>query len=191
MEYSSVIGAVSIVVNEAKLSVIDDLLGFLQKKSKNNSQISGIFEEFKNSISPKEITQIPVMEIKKIVDVPVIEIKENKNKKDPIKAKKIKLQKGEIKEKVYLKCSFEDKDECKALGAWWDHEKKQWFVPTWLDSQPFKKWFLQQETSQEIVENFFKPKPPVVKKTKTNPKNEYDNSTVDAETMMWFLKFTS
>ena len=51
MAYAAITDAVDIIVNEAKLSVIDDLLVFLEKKSKNNSKISELFGEFKTSMT--------------------------------------------------------------------------------------------------------------------------------------------
>ena len=32
-------------------------------------------------------------------------------------------------EKFYLNCPYSEKDEAKALGAWWDTTKKKWYVP--------------------------------------------------------------
>ena len=43
-------------------------------------------------------------------------------------------------EKTYLNCTFDDKDECKALGGKWDGDEKKWYVPAGQDTSPFKKW---------------------------------------------------
>ena len=42
--------------------------------------------------------------------------------------------------RTYLKCPFDDKDECKALGGKWDPELKKWFVPHGVGLEPFAKW---------------------------------------------------
>ena len=41
---------------------------------------------------------------------------------------------------TYLTTSFKDRAEVKALGARWDPERKQWFVPSGLDLTPFGAW---------------------------------------------------
>ncbi len=42
---------------------------------------------------------------------------------------------------VSLKVPFNEKDQAKALGARWNAEAKQWYVPQGVDSAPFAKWF--------------------------------------------------
>ena len=42
---------------------------------------------------------------------------------------------------TYLKVPYAEKDEAKAMGAWWDPQKKAWYVPGSRDPAPFlKKW---------------------------------------------------
>ena len=41
---------------------------------------------------------------------------------------------------TYLNVPFEDKDEAKAAGAYWDGDKKLWYVPAGKDVSAFKKW---------------------------------------------------
>jgi len=41
---------------------------------------------------------------------------------------------------AYLSASFRQKDEVKALGAWWDPDKKSWYVPRGRDCRPFLPW---------------------------------------------------
>lgn len=41
---------------------------------------------------------------------------------------------------VYLNCPFTAKDQAKALGARWDKNVKQWYVPTGLPLGPFHRW---------------------------------------------------
>jgi len=42
---------------------------------------------------------------------------------------------------INLKVPFNEKDQAKALGARWNAELKQWYVPHGIDSAPFAKWF--------------------------------------------------
>jgi hypothetical protein len=42
--------------------------------------------------------------------------------------------------KMFLNCSFEEKDECKRLGGRWDQETRKWFIPDGLDVRAFRKW---------------------------------------------------
>jgi hypothetical protein len=44
-------------------------------------------------------------------------------------------------QKFYLNCPYEDKDEAKELGAWWDTARKKWYVPAGVDEAPFERWF--------------------------------------------------
>ncbi len=51
-------------------------------------------------------------------------------------------KKGPSKDNIqtYLDVPFEDKDEVKALGAWFDMTKKAWYVPKNGDVSKFTKW---------------------------------------------------
>jgi hypothetical protein len=46
--------------------------------------------------------------------------------------------------RVYINCPYHEKDEAKELGARWDREKRQWFVPQGNDKSPdislFSQW---------------------------------------------------
>jgi len=42
---------------------------------------------------------------------------------------------------ISLKVPFNEKDQAKALGARWNAELKQWYVPQGVQSAPFEKWF--------------------------------------------------
>lgn len=42
---------------------------------------------------------------------------------------------------VSLKVPFNEKDQAKALGARWNAEAKQWYVPQGVDSAAFSQWF--------------------------------------------------
>lgn len=47
---------------------------------------------------------------------------------------------------INLKVPFNEKDQAKALGARWNAELKQWYVPQGIDSAPFAKWFTSSAT---------------------------------------------
>ena len=44
------------------------------------------------------------------------------------------------RESRYLKVPFAQKDEAKALGAWWDPDRRAWYVPARKDLAPFVRW---------------------------------------------------
>ena len=41
---------------------------------------------------------------------------------------------------TYLTTAFKDRAEVKALGARWDPERRQWYVPSGRDLAPFEAW---------------------------------------------------
>ena len=43
-------------------------------------------------------------------------------------------------ESTFLSCPFAEKDQAKALGAKFDWNRKQWYVPAGMDLQPFGRW---------------------------------------------------
>lgn len=45
-----------------------------------------------------------------------------------------------VQQPTYLESQFSEKDEVKALGAKWNRERKQWFVPAGTALAPFAKW---------------------------------------------------
>jgi Domain of unknown function (DUF5710) len=49
---------------------------------------------------------------------------------------------------IDLNVPFSEKDEAKRLGARWNAERKKWFVPAGVNSEPFKRWV---ETKPEPV----------------------------------------
>lgn len=51
---------------------------------------------------------------------------------------------------TYLRVSFKDKDAAKALGAKWDGEQRQWYVPEGRDLMPFAVW-LPAESSKPLA----------------------------------------
>ena len=57
---------------------------------------------------------------------------------------------------IHLKVPFNEKDQAKALGAKWNAEVKQWYVPHGVDSIPFEKWFATESTPPENTANVAK-----------------------------------
>ena len=53
------------------------------------------------------------------------------------------------KDKVYLNCPYDEKDDAKALGAWWDAAKKKWYVPAGMDETPFEQWFPENKSTSK------------------------------------------
>ena len=53
---------------------------------------------------------------------------------------------GPIKRGLILDVPFEQKDEAKKLGAWWDPDLKKWFVPNGVDPKPFQRWIPESES---------------------------------------------
>ena len=47
---------------------------------------------------------------------------------------------GTVNKRTYLNCPFEEKDECKSLGARWDGDAKKWYVPEGVEISKFSKW---------------------------------------------------
>lgn len=70
---------------------------------------------------------------------------------------------------INLKVPFNEKDQAKALGARWNAEFKQWYVPQGVDSAPFAKWFTDSDSATPAS---------VKAATQTNAK-AYDPSSVD------------
>ncbi|MCR6580379.1 DUF5710 domain-containing protein [Campylobacter insulaenigrae] len=56
--------------------------------------------------------------------------------------------------RIYLNVNFKEKEEVKKLGAMWDNEKKQWFVPKNLDINHFQKW-LNKTSLDYNKKNFY------------------------------------
>ena len=52
------------------------------------------------------------------------------------------------KDRFYLACPYEEKDEAKALGARWDNDVRKWYVPDEVDTNLFTKWFTEGEADQ-------------------------------------------
>jgi hypothetical protein len=46
---------------------------------------------------------------------------------------------------AYLKVPFEEKDEAKSLGAWWDSTAKKWYVPKGKPLEDFSRWMEEED----------------------------------------------
>jgi len=46
----------------------------------------------------------------------------------------------ETKGRIYLNCPFEEKDECKELGGYWDSEVRKWYILDGMPTKPFERW---------------------------------------------------
>ena len=51
---------------------------------------------------------------------------------------------------VILNVPFKEKDAAKELGAWWDPQKRRWFVPRGKDPKPFSKWI---DSTEDAAKN--------------------------------------
>lgn len=51
-----------------------------------------------------------------------------------------------------LKVPFNEKDQAKALGARWNADLKQWYVPEGLDTSPFKQWITDTPSVMQQID---------------------------------------
>lgn len=52
---------------------------------------------------------------------------------------------------LFLNVPFSEKDEAKVLGARWNAEKKQWYVPDGVSQEPFGRWLHSAAPSAEAA----------------------------------------
>ena len=71
-----------------------------------------------------------------------------------------------LEEKLFLKVSFDEKDEAKALGARWDAELRLWYVPAGTAADAFSQWFVPQSTPRKRKNPSTTPAPSPCAKTK-------------------------
>lgn len=60
-----------------------------------------------------------------------------------------------MSERTYLTTTFKEKDKVKALGARWDREAGQWYVPTGLDLALFQTWLPAGAEGHEVAATMF------------------------------------
>ena len=64
-------------------------------------------------------------------------------------------------ERFYLDCPYNEKDECKSQGAYWDADRKKWYVPEGVEVNDFKKWWpgensrVQGQNTEDDGERFY------------------------------------
>ena len=54
-------------------------------------------------------------------------------------------------DRFYLKCPYDEKDECKSLGGRWDNDARKWYVPKDVDRNLFKQWWPKNAGSSSNV----------------------------------------
>ena len=52
-------------------------------------------------------------------------------------------------DRLYLNCPFDEKDECKSLGARWDGDARKWYITADMGSEPFARWMNEGEGSDD------------------------------------------
>ena len=51
--------------------------------------------------------------------------------------------------RTYLQVPYREKDQAKALGAWWDPDRRSWYVPEGREVAPFARWLPTPEPDQD------------------------------------------
>lgn len=54
-------------------------------------------------------------------------------------------------DRFYLQCPYDDKDDCKSLGGWWDNDARKWYVPNDVDRNMFKQWWPKNAGSKSNI----------------------------------------
>ena len=73
----------------------------------------------------------------------------------PYKGKgKVAAQTFKVNAECYLIVPFEDKDKVKELGAFFDTDRKAWYVPKGKDKEIFKKW-ITDEVPKKVGKKMF------------------------------------
>ncbi len=65
-------------------------------------------------------------------------------------------QEQPVEKRVYLNVPYREKGQAKQLGAGWDRQRKQWYVPSGRSVEPFAAW-LPQNRQSEISTSQAKP----------------------------------
>ena len=63
------------------------------------------------------------------------------------------LGKYSVRQRVYLTCPYEEKDVVKKLGAYWDADKRQWYVPDHLELHDFDRWLPERFTAKVVQDD--------------------------------------
>ena len=54
---------------------------------------------------------------------------------------------------IYINCPYNEKDECKELARW-DIDKRQWYIPAGLDTEPFQKWMESSSKKKKFARTY-------------------------------------
>lgn len=50
-------------------------------------------------------------------------------------------QPATTQERIYIRVPYAQKDEAKALGAYWDPDRRSWYIPHWVEAEPLlQRW---------------------------------------------------
>lgn len=60
-----------------------------------------------------------------------------------------------MSQRVDLDVPYSEKDQAKALGAWWDPAARTWYVPAGKDPRPFSKWIPESSELLELLPPIF------------------------------------
>ena len=52
------------------------------------------------------------------------------------------------KDRVYLKCPFHEKDECKSLERW-DGDERRWYITVDMNVEPFARWMNDSDDGRD------------------------------------------
>jgi len=52
-------------------------------------------------------------------------------------------------DRIYLDCSFDEKDKCKSLGGRWDGDARKWYITADMDAEPFAQWMGESESNDD------------------------------------------
>lgn len=61
--------------------------------------------------------------------------------------------------RLYLKVSYTDKDEVKALGAEWDANVRKWYVLQSTQKEAFTRWLPPAELNRQVSANWVANRP--------------------------------
>lgn len=95
----------------------------------------------------QHLNQYIIQKVNEIKTVPI-----SQDLSNFVAAQKANMKDSKPKKKVqtYLNVPYEDKDLVKSLGAYFDMDKKTWYVPEGKDVTPFAKWDAHAKTVKTI-----------------------------------------
>lgn len=108
-----------------------------QKVKERKKQIERHYEELQQKIRERELLKIQVKQNKNYNDILLFNKKNSDSDVKQINNDYINKKK---EDRIYLKISYDEKDDAKKLGAWWDSEKKLWYAPNKSYHKLIKKY---------------------------------------------------